>query len=227
MILHRIVNGALVEWPIEDADAKLAFRATLPGAFGYDQAADRLRSLQAEGARAIELLPLALPTSWMVNSKASSRAFRAWLLPPARVSWEVLLQLLPFHASPESWLSSEDRDEILERVARLAAIEGAGLSAVSKVLALLRPQLVPLMDDAALSFALGTIEMPDEADRATAGAEWFGPMMDWFCTQALEGEKDLIPLAARHRANVLDAAQVLDRLLWMDAWGVRYRPQGV
>jgi len=223
LVLQRIVDGAWVPWTIEDADGKLDFRAGLPGAFGYDQAAHVLRALQADGARAIDLLPLALPTSWMVNAKATSRTFRAWLTPPARVSWQVLLDLLPFDASLESWAESEDRDQIVERVSRLAAIEGAGLAAVSKVLALLRPQLVPLMDDAAIAFAIGAVAMPDEADRATAGAECFAPMMDWFAAQALAGEAELVQIAARHRACVLDAAQVLDRLLWMDAWGVRYR----
>lgn len=223
MILERIVDGQRAPWPIEDADGKLDFRATLPGAFGFDQAAHVLRSLQADGARGNDLLPLALPTSWMVNAKATSRTFRAWLNPPARASWQVLLELLPFDASPERWLAGVDREAIVERVARLSAIDGAGLAAVSKVLALLRPQLVPLMDDAAIAFAIGAVPMPDEADRATAGPECFAPMMDWFCTQLLAGEHELVQMAARHRANVLDAAQVLDRLLWMDAWGVRYR----
>jgi hypothetical protein len=222
MILSRIVEGAIVPWEVTDADAKLDLRASLPGAYGYDQAAHALRALQAEGARAIDLLPLALPTSWMVNAKASSRAFRAWLTPPALVSWQVLLDLLPFDMAADTWPAHEDRDQVLERVSRLAAVEGAGLAAVSKVLALLRPQLVPLMDDAALAFAIGAVAMPTQADQATAGAACFGPMMDWFSAQVLAGEAELVQTAARHRANVLDAAQVLDRLLWMDAWGVRY-----
>ncbi len=223
MTLQRCVDGARVAWELEDAEGKLAFRATLPGAFGYDQAAHVLRALQADGARAIDLLPVALPTSWMVNAKATSRTFRAWLTPPARVSWQVLLDLLPFDLAAEGWASHEDRDQIVERVSRLAAIEGAGLAAVSKVLALLRPQLVPLMDDAAIAFAIGAVPMPEVADQATAGAECFAPMMDWFTSQVLAGEPELVQMAARHRANVLDAAQVLDRMLWMDAWGVRYR----
>lgn len=213
------MKNAAGEWILVEADEKLAFRANLPGAFGFDQAAHTLRALQAAGASANDLLPLALPVSWMVNSKASSRAFRMWLTPPARSMWGALLAQLEI--SLEEWPTA-DHAAIETMVARLALIENAGLSAVSKVLALLRPQLVPLMDDAAVAFAIGAVETPSE-EKATAGPEVFLPMIDWFAEQVRSNEPELIEVAKRHKAAVLDAPQVLDRLLWMDAWGERYR----
>jgi len=218
------MKNARGEWVLEEADEKLTFRASLPGAFGYDQAAHLLRTLQAEGLPAIELLPVAFPTSWMVNSRATSHAFRAWLLPPSRSIWEALLAQLGSTMSLEELraIDEEERDAIAFNVTRLAAVESAGLSAVSKVLALLRPQLVPLMDDAAVAFAIGAVAAP-EKEQATAGPDVFLPMIDWFAEQVVSNERELIAIAARHKAAVLDAPQVLDRLLWMDAWGERYR----
>jgi hypothetical protein len=207
------------EWILSEPDEKLTFRATLPGAFGFDQAAHLLRALQADGVAAIDLLPVALPTTWMVNAKATSKTFRAWLLPPARGLWEALLAQL--HVGVDEWATlGDERDTIASLVARLS--QGAGLAAVSKVLGLLRPQLVPLMDDAAVAFAIGAVPMPVE-ESATAGPEVFLPMIDWFAAQVQAGESELIEIAKRHPLAVLDAPQVLDRMLWMDAWGERYR----
>lgn len=215
------MKNARGEWVLSEPDEKLTFRGSLPGAYGFDQAAHLLRSLQADGTPAIELLPVALPTTWMVNAMATSRAFRAWLKPPARSLWEALLAQL--NVSVDEWATLEDeRDTIADLVTRLASVEGAGLSAVSKVLGLLRPQLCPLMDDAAVAFAIGAVAMPDE-ESATAGPEVFLPMLDWFTAQVRENEPTLIELAKRHTLAVLDAPQVLDRLLWMDAWGERHR----
>jgi hypothetical protein len=73
-----------------------------------------------------------------------------------------------------------------------------------------------------VAFAIGAVPMPDK-EQATAGPEVFVPMLDWLGEQVLAGEKELIAIAARHTQAVLDAPQVLDRLLWMDAWGERYR----
>jgi hypothetical protein len=215
------VKNAAGEWLFVDADAKLAFRATLPGAYGFDQAAHTLRALQADGVAAIDLLPLALPVTWMVNSKATSRAFRAWLVPPARSLWDALLAQL--NVSLDEWKTlGDERDAIGMMVTRLAMVEDAGLGAVAKVLGLLRPQLVPLMDDAAVAFAIGAVEAPAE-EKASAGPEVFLPMIDWFAEQVTSAEPVLIELAKRHKQAVLDAPQVLDRMLWMDAWGERYR----
>lgn len=207
------------EWILVEPDEKLTFRASLPGAFGFDQAAHLLRSLQADGVPAIDLLPVALPTTWMVNAKATSKVFRAWLLPPARGLWEALFAQL--NVSVDEWATlDEERETIASLVTRLS--EGPGLAAVSKVLGLLRPQLVPLMDDAAIAFAIGAVTMPDE-ESATAAPHVFLPMIDWFAAQVRAGEPELIEIAKRHQLAVLDAPQVLDRMLWMDAWGERYR----
>ncbi|MGZ3419030.1 MAG: DUF6308 family protein [Polyangiales bacterium] len=201
---------------LEGAEEKLAFRASLPGAFGFDQAAHVLRVLQSEGVASVELLPLAFPTSWMVNAQATSRAFRKWF--SAIDVWAALLDELAPTMSLEQWSG-----EGTERVKELSLLENAGLAAVTKVLALLRPQLVPLMDDAQLSFALGTVPMPDDNNRSTATADHFAPMMTWFASQVTARENELIAIAAQHRQAVLDAAQVFDRLLWYDAWGHRHR----
>jgi hypothetical protein len=111
----------------------------------------------------------------------------------------------------------------------LAALAGnGGLAALSKVLALLCPEIIPLMDDAALWFALGAVPCPSTADKPTAGAEWFVPMVDWF-VDAIEGARGpLDELATSIPDGPMDAAQVLDRLLWFESWGYRHshRRQG-
>ncbi|MBS2014777.1 MAG: hypothetical protein JST00_17950 [Deltaproteobacteria bacterium] len=228
LTLTRRVGGTDVRHPIDDAAAKLDWRAELPGASTWDRAACSLRILQAEGANAVDLLPLAMPSSWLVNAKASSRAMQRWLARPALERWAALLEALPFELSPEEWLATgpDLREACTSHVAALAAAmpsEGTTLVAVTKVLALLRPQLVPLMDDAALAFALELVPAPESADRPTAGPEAFVPMLDWFAREALASERELVALAAGHTRAVLDGAQVLDRLLWVESWGERLR----
>lgn len=144
--IARTVGGRAARHTIEDAAAKLARRAALPGASTYDRAAHALRTLQAGGAAAIDLLPLALPASWMVNAPATSRAMQRWLAPPAVDAWAALLELVAFDLSPEGWLALEPevRASCTYVVAALASgDDGATLGAVTKVLALLRPQIVP------------------------------------------------------------------------------------
>jgi hypothetical protein len=79
---------------------------------------------------------------------------------------------------------------------------------VSKVLALLVPDVAPLMPPAARAFALG--------DDAPAD---FGAMMDWFVEAVLAWREPLEATAAAFDGATLDAAQVLDRLLWFDSEG--------
>jgi hypothetical protein len=212
-------------WQVRDALADLAFRGALPGASGYDHAAHQLRVLQARGAGVNELLPLVLPTSWMVNAKATSVTFKTWLSPPFVEVWSELALLLPVDAAPETWRDQpmEARDDVLALVRALTTPPGASLAAVTKVLALLRPQLVPLMDDAALWFVLGLGDEPTTADAPSAPADAFLPMLDWFCEAAARHESDLVALARAHQEHVYDAPQVLDRLLWMASWGHRHR----
>jgi hypothetical protein len=81
---------------------------------------------------------------------------------------------------------------------------------------------VPLMDDAALWYATGAVPCPPTSDAPSAAAACFVPMLDWFAA-AVEGARDdLEALARRYAPAPLDAAQVLDRLLWFESWGFRH-----
>lgn len=199
----------------------LSRRGQLPGAFGYDRAAHLFRTLQAEGSDAVDLLPAAFPTSWMVNAKATSRTFVHWTA--AEPVWAELLSIVSFDLSTDEWLALPEagRTAAAGAVTTLAGMPSASLCAVTKVLALLRPQLVPLMDDAAIWFALGAVPEPTSADAPAAGPEHFLPMMDWFATEAKRSDAALVELARAHTMAVLDAPQVLDRLLWWASWGHR------
>lgn len=199
----------------------LSRRGQLPGAFGYDRAAHLFRTLQAEGSDAVDLLPAAFPASWMVNAKATSRTFVHWTA--AEPVWAQLLSVLPFDLSADEWtaMPETERRAVDEAVATLSRVPGGGLCAVTKVLALLRPQLVPLMDDAAIWFALDAVAEPATADAPTAGPEHFLPMMDWFAGEVRRSEPALVELAREHTMATLDAPQVLDRLLWWASWGHR------
>jgi hypothetical protein len=203
------------------AGEKLAARGRLPGAHGYDQAAHAVRLAAARGITAETLLPLLLPTSWMVNAPASSRVFQAWLSPPLLEAWGGLLELLDpgMSAADVAGASEEERRLVSTCVGALAAVPGSSLSAVSKVLALARPAIVPLMDDAAIALALGTLPRTLEKATATASPELFLPMVSWFARAIAANEAELAELARGHEGAVLDAAQVLDRLLWFDSFG--------
>lgn len=227
LTLTRRMNGAPTARTVEDADAKLRWRGTLAGASTYDRAAHALRVLQARGTDAFDLLPLAVPTSWMVNAKATSRAMQRWLSPGAD-AWRALLDGISTDLSTEEWIAlpAAERESCARAVQALATgTDGESLASVTKVLALLRPQIVPLMDDAALWFALEIVPQPTSADRPSAPASAFVPMLDWFAEHVVSCDESLIELAARHDLAVLDAAQTLDRLVWMEPWGNTLRPQ--
>lgn len=228
VVVTRRIRGEAKPWKIDDAGDKLRWRAALPGASVFDRAAQALRERAAEGADALALLPLALPASWMVNTRATSRAMQRWLSPEAEPAWAALLETIAFDLSPEGWLTlPPDSKALAARAVEALATgaEGATLCAVSKVLALLRPQLVPLMDDAALWFALELVAEPTTADRPSAPPSAFVPMMDWLSREVVANEAALVALASGHERAVLDATQTLDRLLWMESWGQRLRAQ--
>lgn len=208
-------------WLVPHAAHKLAERAGLPGAYGYDQSAHAVRVARAKGVPLATLLPVALPGSWMVNSKAISRVFQRWLHAPLRDEFEALLALL--EGGPDVWLSRStlEREQVTAHVLSLC-IDGHGVAALSKALALLVPETVPLMDDAALWFAGLRAEAPATADAPECGGTFFVPMLDWFSRAVLAAEPALIALARGHKHAVLDAAQVYDRLLWFESWGHRY-----
>lgn len=207
-------------WRVCAGEEKLALRASLPGAYGFDQAAHGFRRARAAGAPMGALVPAAMPASWMVNNKASSPVFQRWLTPPVAEAWEALADTLVGGAPQWQSLEPDLRDELVRVVGALCTA-GQGAAAVSKVLALLVPETVPLMDDAAVWWALGAVPRPDTADAPQAGAAVFAPMLDWFSAAQAAQPAALTALARAHHAAVLDGAQVLDRLLWFDSWGWR------
>lgn len=221
-----VARGAHV---VFDPLDKLMARGALPGAYGFDLGAHAMRVARAKGVAPMTLLPCAMPGSWMVNNRAPSPVFRAWLSRERAPVWEALYALL--EGGPEAWLSrSRDERATVETLVRALCVEGHGVCAVSKVLAYWIAESVPLMDDAMLAMALGTVDEPSTADDPKAGAEQFVPAMDWFARQALEHEDTLIQVARAYPLAPLDGAQVLDRLLWVESWGWRLRiarPPGV
>jgi hypothetical protein len=200
-------------WELTDGDRKLALRGTLPGARVFDLAAASLRRARDAGLTPLERLPLALPASWCVNSPADSRLFRRWTTSPQREVWEALIEL--FEEPRSGPLDAEATDALLTALPVLAP-EPRGIEAVSKVLAVLAPDAVPLMPQAALSFLLGAGALHD------AGA--FVVVVDWFGAAVEQARELLAGWAAAHREVPFDAAQVLDRLLWFDSEGHRHFP---
>ncbi|MBW2464045.1 MAG: hypothetical protein JRH11_20520, partial [Deltaproteobacteria bacterium] len=192
-----------------------------PGAFGYDLAAASFCRARAAGVAPIDLLPAALPASWMVNNKTTSRVFRAWLTYPLLGHFETLLDQLPVGSDAFIEAGDEVRDALAASVAALA-IDGHGVAAVSKVLALLVPETVPLLDDAAVHLLTGGVAKPETDASPTAGPEHFLPALDAFHAIVREYEAALIAIAKVHQAAPLDAAQVMDRVLWYDSYGYRH-----
>ncbi|MBX3230195.1 MAG: hypothetical protein KIT84_24815 [Labilithrix sp.] len=192
-------------------------RAGLPGAFAYDAVARGVARAREAGVAMQDLLAGAFSASWLVNGGTPSPIFRRWLTPPLVEVWTEIAETL----ANESWSSLEaaDRTTIGSALGALM-IEGQGVGPVSKALAVLAPAAVPLMPDAALSFATAGATRVQNADAQTAGAAAFAPMMDWFSAQVAAGEKELAEVAAGSRS--LLPAQVLDRALWFDSAGYMY-----
>jgi hypothetical protein len=201
------------KWRMEDGTAKLALRGTLPGARVFDLAAESLRKAREAGLSTLDRLPLALPASWCVNSPAPSTVLRRWALTPQREVWASLIDVLeePHHGS----IDAESNEALLAGI-RVLGPEAFGVEAISKVLALLVPEAVPLMPPPARTFVLG--------DAAPEGAEAFVAMVDWFGAALGEGKAQLASWAAAHGEVPLSPAQVLDRLLWFDSEGHRHFP---
>jgi hypothetical protein len=214
-------------WVWASGIEKLALRAKLPGAFAFDQAAVALQKAISANVAPHELLSLAFASSWFVNNTIPSSVFQRWLQPLAIDLWSELIATLSALDSA-SWLAlgAEDRGAVL--VAAQALVPSPhGAGGLSKVLALLVPDLVPLMPDAALSFALGTVERSDNLDAQTASVDHILPMLDWFARERLNAETELEAIARSYPSARLSSAQVLDRLLWFDSAGHRhFRPKG-
>lgn len=206
-------------WRLERGLEKLAARDALPGANGWDRAAAAFRRASTALPRDHFLAP-AFPTSWMVNSRAQSRVFQRWLTPPFADAWRALIQQTS--GGPDAWLDAPASSRALvEEAVTALSIDGQGPCAISKALALLVPETVPLMDDAAIAFLTGLVPMPATADDPKAPPSAFLPMLDAFAQATLDAEPLLVALARDHTAVPLDTAQVLDRLLWVDSWGHR------
>jgi hypothetical protein len=196
------------QWRIEEAAAKLSMRARLPGARVFDLAASSLRTARAAGVTAIDRLPLALPAAWCVNSPAPSTVLRRWALPPQRDVWLLLVEVLEEpRVGP---LEPASVDAVLVGLRALGA-EPYAVEAISKVLALLVPDQVPLMPARAREFLLGS--------SAESDGRAFVAIVDWFADAVRSGRAELAAWANAHEEVPLSAAQVLDRLLWFDSEG--------
>lgn len=222
------LQSALGPWTLVLPTPKLLTRASLPGAFGYDLAADGFLSILTEGIDPLTLLPAAMPTSWMVNNKPVSRVFQRWLTPPLVERWSALISAL-HGLDPTGWLAlpTTDRDAIQAHVAALC-IDGHGVVAVSKVLTLLCPSLLFLMDDAAL-WLLGVRPTPPDSTSTTtplAGPDAFLPALDAFALAALANADALTTLTQTYPIEGCHPCQLLDRLLWFESWGWRLFREG-
>jgi hypothetical protein len=198
------------EWHIREPEKRLSLRARLPGAFVYDVSAHSLRRAKARGAPALERIPLAFASSWLVNSPANSKVLRRWALPPQFDVWIALIGSLEGPLSnPGEWAP------VKALVGRLGN-EPFLIEAVSKVLALLVPYAVPLMPEPARKFLLG--------ESAGADTDTFVKIADWFVEAVRTHQAELDEWAAAHEEATLDGAQVLDRLLWFDSEGHQHFP---
>jgi hypothetical protein len=215
-------DGKSTPWTIVNPLEKLALRGRLPGAFSYDRATETLNRARAAGVGTADLLALALPSSWLVNSALPSTVMAKWHLPPFTGYFRTLIGQLEIGVHE---LVHLDEKRIADAVTPLA-VDAQGAGAISKVLACLVPKSVPLMPDAAIAFALGTIAVPTALDAQTAGPEFFAPMLKWFAGVVVQNEDLLRDLAkqdakARAPAKELEPAQLFDRLLWFESAGYR------
>jgi hypothetical protein len=112
-------------------------------------------------------------------------------------------------------LDAESREAMLAGI-RVLGPEAHGVEAISKVLALLVPDAVPLMPLPARAFVLG--------ESAPEDARAFVAMIEWFAGAVQQGRTELASWAEAHEEVPLSAAQVLDRLLWFDSEGHRHFP---
>jgi hypothetical protein len=127
---------------------------------------------------------------------------RRWALAPG--AWLEILAALDSGWSPSA------RALVVARVRGLSD-EPYAIEAISKVLALLAPDFVPLMPAPARAFVLG--------DDAPADAESLARMIDWFAPAVAENRAELEAIG---RAHAYRPGQVLDRLLWFDSEGHRH-----
>jgi hypothetical protein len=201
-------------WHVREAGKKLAYRAQLPGARVFDLVAQSLRRAKARGMSAEDRFTLALPASWLVNSPAISKVLRRWALDPHR---EVCMALIDvFDRGPAEWSADPGTPEGIRLCVASLGDESYVTEALSKVLALVVPESVPLMPGPARAFVLG--------EAAKDGRDAFGRIVDWFAHAVIAHAAELDRIAREHREVELSAACVLDRLLWFDSEGHSYFP---
>lgn len=226
----RLEREGARTWTLAEAAAKLGLRDGLPGAYTFDRAEQALARAEANGTKRTALLPLVFASSWCVNNQAASTVYRKWLSSPLVEVWTELASLLVPGTSAWLDLDADERATIAAGV-RVLAVDGHGVGAMSKPLALLAPAAAPLMPDAAIAFALGTVAMPvlKSADAQTASIDEFAPMMTWFAKAVASAAVDLATVASEHERTSglsLSPAQVLDRVLWFDSIGHRHFKTG-
>jgi hypothetical protein len=201
-------------WHIHAVAKKLAYRAGLPGARLFDLAAESLRAAKRSGVSVSDRFTLALPSSWLVNSPAISRVLRRWALPPHRETCLALVELL--EAGPEEWAHDPGWAAAIDLALRSLGDEPYVTEALSKVLALIVPDAVPLMPAAARGFVLG----PEDGQNAEGA---FARIVAWFGQTTAAHGAELDQLARAHRNERGEAelvgSGVLDRLLWFDSEG--------
>lgn len=203
---------------LDRAEQKLRLRAGLPGASLFDRAAHALRKARGKGLDVDARLDLAFASSWLVNSPAPSPALRALATAPLR---PVLLTVIEVLEGLPEVLAPADVEDLTVAVRALSTALGddaaKGAEALSKLLALLCPESVPLMPEPACTYLLGA-PPSDPGERFVRALEVFRE-----ATFALYS--DLVVVAKGHPHAVLDAAQVLDRVLWFDSEGHRHFPK--
>ncbi len=202
-------------WHVHEAAKKLGYRAQLPGARVFDLVARSLRAARASGVGASDRFTLALPASWMVNSPAVSKVLRRWALPPCLETCLALIDVL--EGGPDEWAGDPASVEAVRLGVASLGTEPYVTEALSKVLALLVPEAVPLMPPPARAFVLG--------DAAKDDPDAFARIVEWFARAALDHRADLEGIAREHRDVELSGAGVLDRLLWFDSEGHKHFPK--
>ena len=157
----------------------------------------------------------------MVNSRATSPVFRRWLQPPARPAWILLDAVLS--DGPDGWLGlADDERAAAAQAVTLLCAGDVGVAAVSKVLALLYPQTLCLMDDHAIVYLGLTHGFPPGEEKGTAGPSFFVPTLDAFSAAVVANREALTALAAAYTVAALDGTQALDRVLWVASYGERF-----
>ncbi|HEY5147783.1 MAG TPA: hypothetical protein VII82_13505, partial [Polyangiaceae bacterium] len=185
----RIELPSGTTWHVQEAGKKLGYRAQLPGARVFDLVAQSLRVAKARGVEAADRFTLALPASWMVNSPAISKVIRRWALPPHRDTCLALIEVL--EGGPDEWSADPETAQALRLGIASLGTEPYVTEALSKVLALVVTDAVPLMPAPARAFVLG--------DAANDGPDAFGRIAEWFARAALTHRAELEAVAREHR----------------------------